>query len=176
MGVNELSLRDLVTISFLLATEIALSRLVPLINTPIAKVSLGFIPIVLIAILYKPTVTIVFCGLADFIGAMLFPIGAYNPAFTITAIVSGAIIGYGFYNKKLTFIRILLTVAIGTIVCSVFINTYWISVFYGKLFYVLLPTRAFTAIGKIIIKVLIIYALQKARVFDRIIKIREKAA
>ncbi len=176
MGVKELSLRDLVTLSFLLAVEIALSRVVPLMSTQIAKLSLGFIPIVFVAILYKPTVTIVFCGLADFIGAILLPTGPYNPAFTLTAIVSGAIIGFGFYNKNLTFIRILLTIAIGTIVCSVFINTYWISVFYGKLFYVLLPVRAVTAVSKIIIKVAFTYALQKAKVFDRIIKIKEKTA
>ncbi len=176
MGLKELTLRDFVTLSFLLATEIALSRIVPVINTPIAKISFGFIPIVLVAILYKPSVTMIFCGLADFIGAILFPIGVYYPAFTLTAIISGAIIGFGFYNKKLTLPRIISVVAIGTLLCSVILNTYWITLLFKKVFMVLLPPRALAGAVKIVVKVVVIYSLQKASVFDRIMRIVEKTA
>ncbi len=176
MGVKELSLRDLVTLSFLLATEIALARVVPVINTPIAKISFGFIPIVLVAVLYKPTVTMIFCGLADFIGAILFPIGPYYPVFTLTAIISGAILGFGFYKKELTFLRILSVVVIGTLICSVLLNTFWISILFKKVFWALLSTRSVAGLVKIAVKVVVIYALKNASVFDRIIKIKERTA
>ncbi len=171
---KKLNLRDLVIISFLLGAQIALSRVVPVINTPIAKISFGFIPVVLVAILYKPSVTMVFGGMADFIGAILFPIGTYYPVFTLTAIIREGIIGFGLYKKKLSFPRILIVFLTSTALCTVLLNTYWISLLFDKMFWPLLISRASTAVVKVIIQVMIIYAMERASVFDRIIKIKNK--
>ncbi len=176
MEIKKLPLRDLVILSFLLATEVALSRVVPVINTPFAKISFGFIPIVIVAVLYKPSVTMLFGGMADFIGAILFPIGPYFPAFTLTAIIREGIIGYGLYNKKLTLPRIIVVIALSMALCTVVLNTYWISILINKGFWVLFTSRAYKAIAKVIIQVIIIYAMQKSNVFDRIKKVKERTA
>ena len=77
------------------------------------------------------------CGaLADFIGAILFPFGTYFPGFTATAFVGGVLFGFiGILAKKqikgVNFIglaALLLLLKEG--VCSLLINSLWITLLY----------------------------------------------
>jgi ECF transporter S component (folate family) len=112
------------------------------------KVGLGFVPVVIAAILYGPATSALVYGLADFIAANLFPKGAYFPGFTLSAILMGAIYGLFLYEwKKSTVpgekhggwvkvaLRYLYRVVTPTLLCSavgMFLTTYWITILYGK--------------------------------------------
>ena len=79
-------------------------------------------------------------ALADVLGAVLFPIGAYFPGFTLTAFLMG--LCYGLFLKgKQSFPRILGAVAVHQLVLSLLLNSLWISVLYGSPYRPLLLTR-----------------------------------
>ena len=111
------------------------------------KVGLGFVPVVIAAILYGPATSALVYGLADFIAANLFPKGAYFPGFTLSAILMGAIYGLFLYEwkrgrttcvckgKLSAVLRYLWRVVMPTLLCSavgMFLTTYWITILSGK--------------------------------------------
>ena len=112
------------------------------------KVGLGFVPVVIAAIMYGPATSALVYGLADFIAANLFPKGAYFPGFTLSAILMGAIYGIFLYEWKKSnstdkshtgwvkvVLRYLYRVVTPTLLCSavgMFLTTYWITILYGK--------------------------------------------
>lgn len=107
------------------------------------KVGLGFVPVVIAAILFGPAASALVYGLADFIAANLFPKGAYFPGFTLSAVLMGLIYGIFLYEwrkkdtqltEKRNWVRIALRylyrVVTPTLLCSavgMFLTTYWIA-------------------------------------------------
>ena len=85
--------------AMLVAIEIILSRFLS-ISTPIVKISLSFIPLSLLASLCGPLYSCAGAAMADFIGATLFPIGAYFPGYTLTAAMTGLTYGIFLRNKR----------------------------------------------------------------------------
>ena len=73
-------------------TEVVLSRFLS-ISTESLKIGFAFVPLVCCAMLYGPVWGAVAGGLADFIGAVLFPIGPYFPGFTLTNALIGLVFG-----------------------------------------------------------------------------------
>ncbi len=59
-------------------------------------------PVFIAAYLYGPIGGAVVGGIADFIGAILFPIGAYFPGFTLTCVITGAVYGLFFAQEANT--------------------------------------------------------------------------
>lgn len=84
--------RKLAVSALLLAADVVLTRLLA-INTPVMKLGLGFAAAALCAMLYGPWQAALVAGLADLVGALLFPTGAYYPPFTLTAACTGVIFG-----------------------------------------------------------------------------------
>ena len=58
-----------------------------------------------------------------------------------TAFLSGLIYGLFLYRKPLTTKRIILCVLVESLVCSVLLQTYWLTMLTGKGYWVLMPTR-----------------------------------
>ena len=73
--------RTIVYLGVLTALEIVLNRFLS-INAWNIKIGFSFVPIVVAAILYGPIAAGIVAALCDFLGAILFPIGAYFPGFT----------------------------------------------------------------------------------------------
>ncbi len=123
----------------LVALEIILSRFCSysVWNT---KIGFAFIPVVICAMICGPVYSAILGGLADFLGAILFPIGAYFPGFTLTAALIGAIFGLFLY-KKSNLLLIILSVLVSQIFCSLILNSYWISVLYGSPYGAVLISR-----------------------------------
>ena len=71
-------------LQMLLALEIVLSRMLS-IRTPITTIGFGFVPLVMAGILFGPVPAAIVAALADILGALLFPIGAYYPPLTVTS-------------------------------------------------------------------------------------------
>lgn len=119
--------QDLVFLGLLIATEIVLTRYCS-IQTPTIRIGFGFIPLVLAAALYGPAVGGVAAMVADIMGMMIFPKGAYFPGFTISALVGGIIYGLVLYKKPKSIINFFVAVLIVTIIKDIFMNTYWLTI------------------------------------------------
>ena len=97
-------------------------------------------PVVIAAILLGPLYAGIVGALADFLGAILFPIGTYFPGFTLTAFLMGLCYGLFLYRSQ-SFPRILGAVAVHQLILSLLLNTLWISLLYGSPFVPLLVSR-----------------------------------
>ena len=95
------NLKKVIIAALMLAATIVLSRFLS-VKTPIIVISFSYIPIMLCAILLGPWWTMLVAGLADLIGALLFPFGAYFVGYTISATLSGLIYGIFLRYKKET--------------------------------------------------------------------------
>lgn len=133
------NIRSLVIMAVLVSAEIVLSRFLSF-STWNLKIGFAFVPVVLAAMLLGPVRAAIVGGMADFLGAILFPIGAYFPGFTLTAALVGLVYGLFLYKKQ-TFLRVLCAVGINQLILSLFLNTYWISVLYDSAYQALLVTR-----------------------------------
>ena len=80
------------------------------------KIGFGVLPVILAGMLYGPVYGGMVGGLTDFLQAVIFPKGAYEPWFTIIGIFFGLIPGLFFMKKQpFKFWRIFLAVAAGQI-------------------------------------------------------------
>ena len=131
--------RTLTTLALLTAIEIVLSRFLS-INAWNIKIGFSFVPIVVAAILYGPIEAGIVAALGDFLGAILFPIGAYFPGFTLTAFLTGCVFGL-FLHRKQGWLQSIAAIGINQFVLSLFLNTLWISILYGSPYVPLLATR-----------------------------------
>ena len=131
--------RALTTMALLTAVEIVLSRFLSF-SAWNTKIGFAFVPVVLAAVLLGPLAAGIVAALADFLGAILFPIGAYFPGFTLTAFLMGLTYGLCLYKKQ-SLPRVILAVAIHQLILSLLLNTLWISVLYGSPYWPLLISR-----------------------------------
>ena len=152
-------IRRLVIISLLIGLNIVLSRLVSISNASF-KISLSFITLVMAAYLYGPFYSCLVGGIGDLVGSLLFPIGTYNPLFTLTAMLSGLVYGI-FLHEKLKIKNIILSVLIDKLIVSLLINTFIISILFNASFKALFLTRLHTNIIMIIIEIVVIMSLEK---------------
>ena len=132
--------KEITLIAALTAIEIVLSRFLS-INAWNIKIGFNFVPVAAAAILLGPIEAGLVAALGDFVGAILFPIGAYFPGFTLTAFLTGFCFGL-FLHRKRSPLRILAAVAINQLLLSLLLNSLWISVLYGSPFLPLLGTRS----------------------------------
>lgn len=126
--------------ALLIAMEVILTRFLS-VQTPILRISFGFLPIVLIALIYGPLYAGIGAALADIIGATLFPAGAFFPGFTLTAFLTGLVYGLMLYNRRKSFVHICIAVLTVTIVLQLGLDTLWLSIITGKGYLALLPAR-----------------------------------
>lgn len=92
-------------------------------------ISLGFITIAFAASFLGVPYAIAVAGFGDLIGSILFPFGAYFPGFTATNCIYALILAEFIY-KNATPIKCILSVITTKIVCSLMLNTLWVSILY----------------------------------------------
>jgi ECF transporter S component (folate family) len=138
---KKIPLSGLIAMSFLTALEIVLTRLLS-INTPIVRVSLGFLPISVVAILYGPLWSAAACALGDVIGASLFPTAPFFPGFTLTAFLSGLVFGLFLHEKAVTWKNALPAAAVICVILNLGMDSCWLYIMLGRAFLAYLPARA----------------------------------
>lgn len=127
-----ISTKMLVTLAMLLALEIVLSRMLS-IRTPITTIGFGFVPLVMAGILFGPVPAAIVAALADILGALLFPIGAYYPPLTITSILVGLTYGFFLYKKSFDpkkvsdWVRVVLCVVVRQGIWALLLQSFWLS-------------------------------------------------
>lgn len=133
---KKLDVKSITTLGMLLAMEIVLSRFLS-IQTPITRIGFGFVPLVVAGILYGPIASAILAVLADILGALLFPIGAYYPPLTLTSLLVGLTYGFFLYKKGFDpkmpsdWARVVGCVIVRQGILSLLLQSYWLSLLQG---------------------------------------------
>lgn len=162
---KNIPVQKLARVALLIALEIVLSRFLS-ISTPFVKIGFAFVPAAVCAALYGPVWAGAACGMADFLGANLFPIGPYHPGFTLTAALSGVVFGLLLRGDRGGRWRnILLAVGIKGMVLSLALNTLWICQLYPSkyTYFALLPLRAAQCLLEMPVQAAVIRVLKTRR-------------
>ena len=159
---QKISVKTMTAVALFVALEVVLSRWLS-IQTESLKIGFAFVPLAMCAMLYGPVWGAVAGGLADFIGAILFPIGPYFPGFTLTNALIGLV--FGLFLRRRTsgpvgIMPICASVIINNLLLSLMLNTLWISVLYGSPFLQLLPTRLLQNAVMIPVEMVVLIALR----------------
>ena len=144
MKKRKYSARKLAYAAMLVALDIVLSRFCS-INTAALKIGFAIVPIVVAANLFGPLTAAAVYGIADLVGAILFPIGTYHPGFTLCAALSGFVYGIFLYEpsgdergvyikwkKVRMFPNIIVPSLVNNLVFGLLINTKWVAMLYGS--------------------------------------------
>jgi len=169
--------KTITTLGMLLALEIVLSRFLS-IQTPITRIGFGFVPLVIAAILYGPVASGVLAVLADILGALLFPIGAYYPPLTITSLLVGVTYGLFLYKKEFDpkkakdWIRVVVLVIVRQGVWALMLQSFWLSklqgITYKQCFLTRIPQVLLLAAVEIVIIPILIKVAERLRKAIRI--------
>ncbi len=132
-----------------------------------SRISLTFIPVAASAYLLGPVAAMIVGGFGDLLGCLFFPSGAYFPGFTLSAILGGVIYGICLYRcpSKQIILRVILAKVLIIVFVNIGLNTLWLSMMYGKAFFVLLTTRVVKNL--ILLPVQSIILLAVVKVLDR---------
>ena len=156
----------LVTLAMLLALEIVLSRFLS-IQTPITRIGFRFVTLVVAGILFGPVPAAIVAVLADVLGALLFPIGAYYPPLTITSLLVGLTYGFflykkGFDPKKTSdWVRVVLCVIVRQGVLALLLQSYWLSLLQGITYKQSIITRIPQVLLLAVVEIILIPVLVK---------------
>jgi ECF transporter S component (folate family) len=125
------------------------------------NIGFGALPAILSGILFGPLFGAIVAALTDLIQALLFPVGAFNPIFTVSAALFGLIPGLFFLRRAepLRFLRVLIAVLVGQVISSVVVNTAVISLLYGVSWQSLVSVRLLNQAVMIPLYTVIIYFL-----------------
>ena len=141
----------LIIMAFMIAISVVLTRFCS-INTPIVRIGFGFLPCALMGILYGPLWAGAGYAIADILGMIIFPNGAYFPGFTLTAFLTGLVFGFFYRSGEVTLKSSILPNAIVCFGLNLILDTVWLMILMGQGFLALLPAR--------IIKCVIMFAIQ----------------
>lgn len=153
------NLKNITATAMLLALEIILSRFLSY-SVWNSKIGFGFVAVALCGLLFGPVYALILGGLADFLGAVLFPIGPYFFGFTLTAMLTGLCFGIFLYNKT-NALKIFFCLFINQFILGLVINSLWIHMLYGTPFAAVLVSRIPQAFILLIVQFATITLLNK---------------
>lgn len=129
------------------------------IQTPFIRISFGFLPVAIFAILFGPVRGAITAAIADILGCLIFSPGLFFPGFTVSAFLSGMIYGAFLYNKQFSIQRIVLASLAVFIFVDLFMNTFWLTLLYHKAAPTFLVTRLIKCSIMLPIQVMTIYVV-----------------
>lgn len=173
MNSKKLDTRIMVKAALLTALSIVMTRFlyffVPLAGMPTLRISFGEIPIMMSGLMFGPLVGGITGLVADLVGVLINPQGAFHPGFTLSSILWGAIPGLFLlifkrsenYESTYSFKKIFISVLVSFVVISLTLNTIWLKHLYGTGFIALLPGRLLNAAVSVPLQSVIITTLFK---------------
>ncbi|MDD4796269.1 MAG: folate family ECF transporter S component [Eubacteriales bacterium] len=135
------SLRSLIVTALFIALSLVLDS-VSIYITPEIKIGVSFVAMALTAFLFGPVMGMAAGGVADVIGYVLNPRGAYFPGFTLSAVLGGLVYGLFLYRRPAKLLPIFAAKLLINLFINLFLNTLWNALLGGKGFFVLMPARA----------------------------------
>ena len=151
----------LVLLALLTALQVVLGNLlqVPLMEK---QFSFGFLPVAAAGALMGIPGGLIVGALGDFIGAHLFPAGAYFPGFTLTSARVGVLYALPLHGHKPAVWRVVIAVLLATVV-NLFLNSLWLSMLYGsKTYWGWVTVRAGTYVVEAPAQMIVMYLCLQA--------------
>ena len=133
--------KNLVLCGLMAAIAIVLSMVASISIGPYVKIGFSGIPNRIVEFLFGPVVGCIFGGALDLLKFMIKPDGSFFFGFTFNVMLAGLIYGCLLYHKPLSIKRIVIAEFLVKLIVNCGLNTLWISMLYGKAFFVLLPMR-----------------------------------
>lgn len=133
--------KNLVLCGLMAAIAIVLSMVASISIGPYVKIGFSGIPNRIVEFLFGPVVGCIFGGALDLLKFMIKPDGPFFFGFTFNVMLAGLIYGCLLYHKPLSIKRIVIAEFLVKLIVNYGLNTLWISMLYGKAFFVLLPMR-----------------------------------
>jgi ECF transporter S component (folate family) len=146
------TVRKITTIGMLLALQVVAGHFFT-IHLQTVKIGFTFLPLIITAILYGPMWGAVSALLGDFLISMLSPYG-YYPPLALTAMLSGLLYGLFLYRKPASTWRVSLCIIAQSVLCSLLLNTFFLTQLYGYGFLALLPSRVIQNLVTIPVQIL----------------------
>ena len=141
-SINQLKITQNLVICGLMAALAVVLRYVASIDLgPYIRIGFSGIPNRIIEFLFGPIVGSVFGGTLDILKYLLKPSGPFFFGFTFDAMLAGVLYGSILYKKPVKIWRIALAEFLVKLIVNCGFNTLWISMLYGKGFFLLLPAR-----------------------------------
>ena len=156
--------RKLTFTAILTALQIILSRWLG-IQTELFQISFGFVPIAFSAMLLGPVWASLTALLADFVGTMIAGTGAYNPMFSINAVLYALIFAWFLYKKEKTAVRIVLCVAAQLVLVAIPLTPLWLYIYFKyiigseKAFMLIFTTKLMASFVEAAIKIAVLIPL-----------------
>jgi len=129
--------KNLVLCGLMAAIAIVLSMVASISIGPYVKIGFSGIPNRIVEFLFGPVVGCIL----DLLKFMIKPDGPFFFGFTFNVMLAGLIYGCLLYHKPLSIKRIVIAEFLVKLIVNCGLNTLWISMLYGKAFFVLLPMR-----------------------------------
>jgi len=133
--------RNMVLCGLMAALAMVLSMTASIEVGPYIKIGFSGIPNRIVEFLFGPVTGCLFGGAMDVLKYALKPTGPFFFGFTFNVMLAGLIYGSIFYKKPVSIKRIMAAELLVKVIVNCFLNTLWISMLYGKGFFVLLPAR-----------------------------------
>lgn len=166
---KQTSLFKIILTALLIAINVVLERIIPSYKVWNSDINFGFVSVAFAASFLGTPYAVAVAGVGDVIGSLLFPFGAYFPGFTATNCIYGLILGE-FIHKNATVLKITAATVTNKIVCSLLLNSLWISLLYRNgidafwvVFVSRLPTTAIIAIVEFVVLTLLFSNKSKIR-------------
>ncbi|MFV0520336.1 MAG: folate family ECF transporter S component [Lachnospirales bacterium] len=169
--------RNLVLMALLIALHIVLAEGLAIRLADI-KISLSFIPLSIMAMLFGPIYTAIGMVVSDVLGLIIFPpAGPPFIGFTISSGLTGFIYGFFLYKKKdvpkkIYLLKIICTCLLVNLFVNSILNTYWLT-FFGTAFWATLPLRVGKNIIFIFIQGITIYFINPHINYKKILNIND---
>lgn len=172
------SVRILTLSAILIALQVVVSSIfIPVtISAGEQRIYFTFLIVAIGSAIYGPVHSIYVGLVADIVGFLIHPTGAYFVGYTIIAMVGGLIYGLFLYQTKITILKLTLCKLTINLVCNVFLNSLCVSFFVPSGWWVLLVARLPKNLIMLPIEVIMLVAvftavlppLQKAKVIPDI--------
>ena len=155
-GSGKITTEKLTMIALLTTLQVVLGNLtqIPFVGK---QFNFGFLPIAAAGALLGPVPAMAVGALGDFIGAHLFPAGAYFPGFTLTSAVVGILYALPLHQKQPCWIRAAIAAVLG-VIPNLFLNSLWLSMLYAsKAYWGWVAARGVSYLVEIPAQVVLIY-------------------
>lgn len=141
-SVNQLKVtQNLVICGLMAALAVVLSYVASIDFGPYIRIGFSGIPNRIVEFLFGPIVGSIFGGMLDILKYLIKPSGPFFFGFTFDAMLASIIYGSLLYKKPVKLWRIALAEFLAKLIVNCGFNTLWISMLYGKGFFLLLPAR-----------------------------------
>lgn len=164
----KLNTRKLAISAMLITLDVLFTRVLA-INTPLMKIGFGFAAAAVSAMLYGPLWAMLTAALGDFLGAVIFPTGAFFPGFTLTAALTGLIFGICLYRRGQKLLWPVLAAGLNCLLVTLVANTALIAYISGNDYSVLFAARTVQFFVMFPVQALVLIWLKKSNIVDILI-------